>query len=158
MKQFVIPVIAIQITPVIASCRTKRHTKQAETNYLSEGEDTMKSATRISMTLAAIATIGTLLAAPVFAQTTTTNETQWQKDHPRRDQVNGRLENQNKRITNEVKEGEMSKAQAKSLRANDKTIHSEEKAMASQDHGHITKTDQKALNQQLNQNSAAIGK
>ncbi|WP_105531409.1 hypothetical protein [Solimicrobium silvestre] len=105
------------------------------------------------MTLAAIATVSTLLASSAFA-----DETQWQKDHPRRDQVNDRLANQNKRITKEVKEGEITKAQAHNLRANDKTIHGEEKAMASQDHGHITKTDQKALNQQLNQNSQAIGK
>lgn len=113
----------------------------------------MKTSTRITMTLAAIATASTLLAAPVFAQ-----DTQWQKDHPRREQVNNRLANQNKRITKERKEGEITKAQAQSLRANDKTIRSEEKAMASQDGGHITKTDQKALNQQLNQNSQAIGK
>jgi hypothetical protein len=113
----------------------------------------MKTSTRITMTLAAIATVGTMLAAPVFAQ-----ETQWDKDHPRRTQVNDRLKNQNQRITNERKDGQITKAQAQSLRANDKTIHSEEKAMASQDGGHITKTDQKALNQQLNQNSAAIGK
>jgi len=113
----------------------------------------MKTAQTITMTLAAIATVGTLLAAPVFAQ-----DTQWQKDHPRREQVNNRLANQNKRITQERKEGEITKAQAQSLRANDKTIRGEEKAMASQDHGHITKTDQKALNQQLNQNSQAIGK
>ena len=113
----------------------------------------MKTTTRITMTLAALATVGTLLSAPVLAQ-----ETQWQKDHPRREQVNDRLANQNKRITKERKEGEITKAQAKNLRANDKTIRGEEKAMASQDGSHITKTDQKALNQQLNQNSQAIGK
>jgi len=112
----------------------------------------MKTTTRITMTLAAFATAATMLAAPVFAQ-----DTQWQKDHPRREQVNNRLENQNKRITQEKKEGEITGAQAKALRSNDKTIHSEEKAMASQDNGHITKTDQKALNQQLNKNSKAIG-
>jgi len=113
----------------------------------------MKTSTRITMMLAAIATIATLAAAPVFAQ-----DTKWDKDHPRRDQVNDRLKNQNKRITAERKDGEITKAQAQKLRANDKAIHGEEKAMASQDGGHITKTDQKALNQQLNQNSQAIGK
>jgi hypothetical protein len=116
----------------------------------------MSKATRITMTLAAIVTLGSMLSAPVFAQQT--QETQWQKDHPRRTEVNDRLKNQNKRITNEVKDGQISKSQAKQLRSNDKTIHGEERAMASQDNGHITKTDQKALNQQLNQNSQAIGK
>jgi len=113
----------------------------------------MNTSTKITMTLAALATVGTMLAAPVFAQ-----ETQWDKDQPSRTEVNDRLKNQNKRITNEVKDGQINKAQAKNLRANDKTIHGEEKAMASQDNGHITKTDKRALNQQLNQNSQAIGK
>ena len=113
----------------------------------------MKTSTKITMTLAALAAVGTMLAAPVFAQ-----ETQWDKDHPRRTEVNDRLKNQNKRITTEVKDGQINKAQAKNLRSNDKAIHGEEKAMASQDNGHITKTDKKALNQQLNQNSQSIGK
>jgi len=113
----------------------------------------MKTTTRITMTLAAFATAATMLAAPVFAQ-----DTQWQKDHPRREEVNNRLENQNKRITKERKEGEITKAQAQNLRANDKAIRGEEKQMASTNGGHITKTEQKALNQQLNQNSQAIGK
>ena len=113
----------------------------------------MKTTARIAISLAAIATVSTLLASSAFAR-----DTQWEKDHPRREQVNNRLEKQNKRITKEVKSGEISKTQAQSLRANDKTIRGEEKAMASQDKGHITKTDQKALNQQLNQNSQAIGK
>lgn len=113
----------------------------------------MKTTTRIAMILTQIATLSAMLSAPVFAQ-----ETQWDKDHPRRTEVNDRLKNQNKRITNEVKDGQITKGQAQNLRANDKTIRGEEKAMASQDNGHITKTDQKALNQQLNQNSQAIGK
>jgi len=113
----------------------------------------MKTSTRITMVLAAIATVGTLMAAPVFAQ-----DTKWQKDHPRREEVNNRLNNQNKRITNEVKDGQINKAQAKNLRATDKNVRTEEKAMAANNGGHITKTDQKALNQQLNQNSQAIGK
>jgi hypothetical protein len=82
----------------------------------------------------------------------------WEQNHPRRAQVNERLENQNRRITNEVKSGEISKPQAQALRQNDKNIRQEERDMASQNGGHITKTEQNALNQQLNQNSAAIGK
>jgi len=41
------------------------------------------------------------LATP-FVATTASAETQWQKDHPRRTEVNARLANQNKRINNEV--------------------------------------------------------
>lgn len=85
-------------------------------------------------------------------------ETQWEKNHPRRDQVNDRLENQNKRINHEVKEGELSKAQAANLRKDDRQIRQEERDMASQDHGHITKQEQKTLNQQENAVSKEIGK
>jgi hypothetical protein len=84
-------------------------------------------------------------------------ETQWQKNHPRRTEVNARLNNQNKRIRTEVKEGEMSKAQAAALHKDDHQIRREERAMASQNGGHITKTEQKALNQQENAVSKKIG-
>ncbi len=85
-------------------------------------------------------------------------DTQWQKDHPRRTEVNARLNNQNKRIHNEVKSGQINKSQAKQLHSEDHAIRQEERTMASTDGGHITKTEQKALNQQENQVSQQIGK
>jgi hypothetical protein len=85
-------------------------------------------------------------------------DTQWQKNHPRREQVNNRLANQNRRIHQEVKEGELSKQQASKLHREDRAIRKEERTMASTNHGHITKAEQKALNQQENQVSKQIGK
>lgn len=85
-------------------------------------------------------------------------DTQWQKDHPRREEVNNRLANQNKRIHQEVKEGEINKAQAAKLHKEDRQIRKEERAMASQNGGHITKSEQKVLNQQENGVSKQIGK
>lgn len=85
-------------------------------------------------------------------------DTQWQKNHPRREQVNNRLANQNRRIHQEVKEGEMSKAQAAQLHREDHAIRQEERTMASTNHGHITKAEQRALNQQENQVSKQIGR
>ena len=85
-------------------------------------------------------------------------ETKWEKTHPRRDQVNDRLANQNRRIHNEVKEGDLTKAQAANLHNEDHQIRQEERTMASQNGGHITKTEQKALNQQENAVSNQIGK
>jgi hypothetical protein len=82
----------------------------------------------------------------------------WAKNHPRRDQVNDRLANQNRRIHQEVKEGEMSKTQAAKLHKEDRQIRQEERDMASQNHGHITKQEQKTLNQQENKVSSQIGK
>jgi hypothetical protein len=93
-----------------------------------------------------------------FAATAMADETQWQKDHPRRTEVNSRLANQDRRIHNEVKEGEISKGQARALHKEDHGIRKEERTMASTNHGHITKTEQHALNQQENQVSRQIGK
>jgi hypothetical protein len=85
-------------------------------------------------------------------------DTKWQKNHPRREQVNNRLNNQNKRITNEVKEGDLTKSQAAGLRKQDRQVRKEERLMASQNGGHITKQEQKTLNQQENAVSSKIGK
>jgi hypothetical protein len=83
--------------------------------------------------------------------------TEFQKDHPRRAEVNHRLANQDKRIHNEVKTGKISKAQAKQLHHEDHQIRKEEHAMASQNGGHITKQEQRTLNQQENGVSKQIG-
>jgi|SRR6185369_545583 len=82
----------------------------------------------------------------------------WNKDHPRRAQVNKRLANQNKRIHEEVKEGELTKAQAAKLHKEDRQIRKEERIMASQNGGHITKQEQRTLNQQENAVSKQIVK
>jgi len=84
-------------------------------------------------------------------------ESKFAKDHPRRHQVNSRLNNQNKRIHQEVKEGEMSKGQAAKLHREDRQIRKEERSMASQNGGHITKQEQRTLNQQENNVSRQIG-
>ncbi len=62
-------------------------------------------------------------------------DTKWQKNHPRREQVNERLANQNKRIRQEVKEGDMTKAKAARLHREDRTIRKEERTMARTNHG-----------------------
>ncbi len=85
-------------------------------------------------------------------------ETQWERNHPRRDQVNDRLENQNRRINREVREGEISRSQANKLHREDHAIRQEERTMARQNNGHITRTEQKALNQQENAVSRQIGR
>jgi hypothetical protein len=104
------------------------------------------------LTTAAIAALVLLVGAG-----TAQAETQWQKDHPRRHEVNSRLNNQNKRIHNEVKKGEISKGQAREEHHEDHQIRQEERDMASQNGGHITKSEQKTLNQQENGVSKQIG-
>jgi hypothetical protein len=83
-------------------------------------------------------------------------ETQWQKDHPRRTQVNHRLNNQNRRIDHKVADGQMTHAQAAALHKDDRQVRQEERDMASQDGSHITKQEDRTLNQQENQISGDI--
>ncbi|MFI4890580.1 MAG: hypothetical protein ACHQIL_08615 [Steroidobacterales bacterium] len=85
-------------------------------------------------------------------------DTNWQKNHPRREQVNNRLQNQNNRIKQDVKNGTLSKGQAAALHKQDHQVRQEERDMASQNNTHITKTEQKALNQQENAISKEIPK
>ncbi len=85
-------------------------------------------------------------------------DTKSEKNHSRRDQVNDRLHHQNVRIKDEVKEGDMTRAQAHKLHRKDRQIRREERAMASQNGGHITKSEQKVLNQQENTVGKQIGK
>jgi hypothetical protein len=87
---------------------------------------------------------------------TASAETTWQKNHPRRTQVNHRLANQDRRIHQDVKNGTLTRGQAAKLHHEDHQVRQEERDMASQDGGHITKTDQRALNQQENGISGQI--
>lgn len=101
------------------------------------------------------------LTASLFALSTTSamaEEGQWAKHHPRRVEVNKRLEHQDKRIDKEVKEGDITKKQAAQLHKEDRQIRQEERDMASHDNSHLTKADQKSLNQQETAVSKQIGK
>ncbi|HQR04933.1 MAG: hypothetical protein JSR19_00155 [Proteobacteria bacterium] len=105
----------------------------------------------VALSLVSLFALGT-------AATSMAAEGHWGKEHPRRHEVNDRLQNQDKRIDKEVKEGEMSKAEARKLHKDDHQIRQEERDMASQDKGHISKQEQKTLNQQENSVSKQIGK
>jgi hypothetical protein len=106
----------------------------------------------------AIALAATFCAASAMAQSAAAPASSaWAQNHPRRAEVNQRLGNQNARIKDEVKEGDMSKAKAQRLHAADKGIRQEERDMAKQNGGHITKQEQKTLNQQENAVSKRIG-
>jgi hypothetical protein len=113
----------------------------------------MLKSVRVVLTAAAAAVALSALTANAMA-----DESQWQKDHPRRTEVNSRLNNQNKRINQEEKSGQITKGQAKQLHSEDHAIRSEERTMASTNNGHITKSEQRSLNQQENQVSGQIGK
>ncbi len=104
----------------------------------------MLNSTRKTLTFAAAVVSLAALVGTASAEDT------WQKNHPRRTQVNSRLNNQNRRIHNDVKDGTMTKAQAATAHQEDHQVRQEERDMASQNGGHITKAEQGVLNQQEN--------
>jgi hypothetical protein len=87
---------------------------------------------------------------------TASAETTWQKNHPRRTQVNHRLANQNRRIHNDVKNGTLTHGQAAALHRDDHQVRQEERDMASQNGSHITKGEERVLNKQENGISSQI--
>ena len=87
---------------------------------------------------------------------TASAEDAWQKNHPRRAQINHRLANQNSRIRQDVKNGTLSRSQAATLHREDRQVRQEERDMASQNGGHISKAEQKVLNGQENAISKQI--
>jgi hypothetical protein len=126
----------------LAVAKTENHT----------GEIFMNRTTRSTILFTAALLLGSM-AASTFAA-----EGQFDKNHPRRAEVNKRLKHQHKRINKEVKEGEITKGKAAKLHNEDRQIRKEERIMASQNGGHITKQEQRTLNQQENAVSKQIGK
>src|SRR5215469_2823428 len=72
-------------------------------------------------------------------------DTLWQRQHPRREEVNNRLGHLNHRITVERREGEITAMQAHYLRHEDHAIRAQERFDAHFNHGHITRAEQRAL-------------
>ncbi|MEX3957193.1 hypothetical protein [Trinickia sp. EG282A] len=105
---------------------------------------------KTALRFAAVAAVAFSFAGIASAQTN------WDAAHPRRTEVNHRLANQNSRIHDEVREGDMSHAEAAALHKDDRQIRKEERLMASQNGGHITKQEQRTLNQQENNVSKQI--
>ena len=100
--------------------------------------------------------LATLLCFLGFSNSTFAQDSKFDKNHPRRAEVNDRLANQNARIDKKEADGKMSKAEAKRLHKDDRKIRKEEKRMASKDGGHITPKEQNRLNRQENHVSRKI--
>jgi hypothetical protein len=103
----------------------------------------------LALIVGSIATTG--LAASASADTV------WQKHHPRREEVNGRLANLNRRIHEERVEGDLTGKQALALHRDVHGIRRQERFAASLGHGHITKAEQRGLNQEENAVSGKVG-
>jgi hypothetical protein len=106
----------------------------------------------VKLAVAAFASSVLMVSVPAFA------DTNWEQNHPRRDQVNDRLERQDRRINREYREGEISRGQARQLHREDRFIRHEERFFARHDGGHITRGEQRYLNRQENFVSRQIGR
>ena len=76
--------------------------------------------------------------------------------HPRRNEVNTRVDNQRERINQGVKNGKLTGQEAQQLRANDRAIKQQEHADVKANGGHLTRAQQKQINQEENANSQTI--
>lgn len=102
------------------------------------------------------AVMGTALSLGIAA--TASADTMWQSHHPRREEVNNRLNNLDHRISVERSEGELSTRQVRTMRAEDRTIRTQERFDTGFNNGHITRAEQRALNQDENGLSRQIGR
>jgi len=98
----------------------------------------------------AVLSLGTIASASA--------DTVWQRHHPRREEVNNRLKNLNHRINVERREGELTATQARYLHSEDRVIRGQERFDAHFNNGHITRAEQRALNQDENGVSRQIGR
>ena len=92
-----------------------------------------------------------MLAAPAWA-----GGGRWAKNHPRRHEVNQRLDRQERRVEAGERKGQLSPQQAAQIRSEDRGIRRQERSMAAKNGGHITRTEKRALNQEENQVSRQI--
>ena len=105
---------------------------------------------------AIVALAGMLVSGLSYAGERRDEHREWNKDHPRRHEVNKRLNNQNRRINEGVEDGKLSQGQAQQLHAEDRAIRQQERADAAQHGGHVTKAEQRQLNQEENATSRQI--
>jgi hypothetical protein len=64
------------------------------------------------------------------------------KHHNHLHEVNGRLNNQNRRINKGMKQGQLSGTEAEQLHSEDQSIHNQEMQDAVANNGHLTKSEQ----------------
>ena len=77
-------------------------------------------------------------------------------DHPRENEVNQRLDNQQARIDQGLKNGTMTGQQAARDEKHDENVAQREAVDESKHNGHITKAEQNRLNKSENKNSKRI--
>jgi hypothetical protein len=98
--------------------------------------------------LLTIAAVGSVSARSVY----------YPDHHPRREQVNDRLDRQSMRIDAKLRRGEISRREAAYLQARVNHIRDTERILASRNNGRLTARDQYILNRQQDRLSHRIGR
>jgi len=109
----------------------------------------MKLMLAARITLSGLALSAAAVSSTVFAQEAV-------PDHPRVNEVNDRLANQQNRIQAGVADGQINAKQEARDERRDANIAQRESADEAKHGGHLTKTEQNHLNKSLNRNSRAI--
>jgi hypothetical protein len=89
-------------------------------------------------------------AAGAFVAAGSASANPWDWHHPRRAEVNHRLAMQDHRINRDFRDGRISLRQVRYLHGEDRMVRRQERFDARFDHGHITRADQRGLNQNEN--------
>lgn len=89
-------------------------------------------------------------AGATFVAMDAASASPWSWHHARRAEVNHRLADQDMRINRDFREGRISARQANNLHREDHMVRSQERFDARFNDGHVTRADQRALNQDEN--------
>ncbi len=109
--------------------------------------------TKSKLLLGAMALVFAGLALPAAASA----DTLWQRNHPRRAEINERLTHENIRIDRAYRMGAISLTRAHRLHAEDRAIRKQERVYASSQGGMITPRQSRVLNHEANRLSRQIG-
>jgi len=99
----------------------------------------------------------TVTLVALFAFASVSAHAEYRK-HPRRAEVNKRLNNQQNRVNDGLEDGQLSNKQAKHIENQDARIRRQERRDAARDGGHITKAEQRRLNREENHVSGEINR
>ena len=108
----------------------------------------MKIRSKTSILLPVATLFSAILSTQVVAQE--------DPGHPRVNEIQGRIDNQEKRIDQGINKGQLSPGQAARDIRRDARIERQLKHDEAKHDGHITKGEQARLNKELNQNSRKI--
>ena len=110
----------------------------------------MKKMTAVASILTALTLGGFLFAGTGHA------EGPWQRNHPGRAEINGRLRRQDRRINQGVRAGQLNGAEAQQLHQEDRSILNQERQDAAANNGHLTGAERRQINREENSESRQI--